>query len=153
MPSPRLLLLLAVPLLVAGCKDRALEQRTKEIERLSDKENRAYRGEALSHIRRNYWTVRDKAWLGKLADGRIVRLEAPHAEVAALPSRAFYSGWHLQVTISSADWRSYPLEPHKEPFTVVYAITRHSTTSWDIRVTEGAVTSPLHKEDAVKLQD
>jgi hypothetical protein len=153
MPSRRWRSLLALPVLLAGCNDRALEQRTEQIEQLSDRENRVYSSEALMHIRRKYWTYRDHAWLGKLPDGTIVRLESPHATAAPLLSRAFYSGWHLQLTISSEDWRTYPPERHENPFAAVYAITRHSATSWDIRVIDGEITSPLQKEDAARLQD
>ena len=153
MPSARWLSLLVLPLLlVAGCKDRALQQRADEIRRISDQENRVYTAEALSHIRRKYWTPRDNCWLGKLPDGTIVSIQSPHAAAAPLMSRAFYSGWHLQLTVLSADWRTYPPAPHQQPFEVVYAITRHSATSWDIRVTDGALTSPLHREDAARLQ-
>jgi len=152
MPAcPRWPSLLLLALLLVGCKDRALDQRTAEIRQLSDKENRAYSADALSHIRRKYWTYRDNAWFGKLPDGTIVRLDGPHATAAPLLSRAFYSGWHLQLTISSDDWRTYPESPHKGPFEVVYAITRHSTTSWDIRVTDGDLTSPLQREDAARI--
>ncbi len=152
MPSPRWLLFLALFFLLAGCDDRSLRQRAAEIRRISDKEDRVYASEALHHIQRTYWTLRGHAWLGKLPDGEIVRLDSPRATAAPLPSRAFYSGWHLQLTISSKDWRSYPAAPHEKPFEAVYAITRHSATSWDIEVSGGTVTSPLDHEDALRLQ-
>jgi len=153
MPSPRWLPLIALPVLLFGCKDRALELRTEQIRKISDQENRAYTAEAIIHIRRKYWTLRDNAWFGKLPDGVIVRIGSPRATAAPLPSRAFYSGWHLQLTISSADCRTYPGGPRQDPFNAVYAITRHSTTSWDIRVTDGSVTSPLQREDLARLKD
>lgn len=152
MPSPRWLLLLSLPFLLTGCNDRSLRQRVEEIRQLSNKEDRAYSAEALSHIERKYWSVHEHQWFGKLPDGRIVRLKSPHATAAPLPSSAFYSGWHLQLTLSSDDWRTWPAGPHEEPLMVVYAITRHSATSWDIRVTDGPVTLPLHPEDAARLQ-
>jgi hypothetical protein len=33
----------------------------------------------------------------------------------------------------------------------VYLITRHSAVSWDIRVIQGPVTAPLHREDAGRM--
>jgi hypothetical protein len=153
MPSPRWLLIPTLSLLLAGCNDRALQQRADQIRQLSDREDRAYASEAFQHVRRTYWTLRDGAWLGKLPDGAIVRLDSPRAIAAPLPSSAFYSGWHLQLTIFSDDWRTYPDSPHQQPFQTVYAITRHSATSWNIRVSEGSVTSPLRGEDAARLQN
>jgi hypothetical protein len=138
-------------LLLAGCNDRALQQRAEQIRELSDKEDRAYAAEALGHIQRRYWTLRDHAWYGKLPDGVIVRLDAPHATAAPLPSRAFYTGWHLQLTVSSEDWRTIPPSPHLHPFRAVYAITRHSATAWDIRLTDGTFTAPLQRADAARL--
>ena len=142
-------LLLAI--LLCGC-NHALEQRANEIRQLSDREDRAYTTEALNQVQRKYWTLRDRAWVGKLPDGTLVRLQSPHAAAAPLPSNAFYSGWHLQLTLSSDDWRTYPAGSHEEPFQAVYAITRHSATTWDIRVTQGPVTAPLQREDAARLQ-
>jgi len=118
----------------------------------SNKEDRAYTAEALRQIQHTYWTLRDHAWMGKLADGTIVRLDAPHATAAPLPSRAFYSGWHLQLTISSEEWRTYPASTHEEPFQAVYAITRRSATNWDIEVSSGPATTPLQREDVVRIQ-
>ena len=152
MPSPRWLPILAFSLLLAACDDRGLRQRAEQIRQLSDKEDRDYASEALHQIKRTYWTARDNAWLGKLPDGAIVRLDGPRAAAAPLPSRAFYSGWHLQLTLSSDDWRTFPDAPHGPSFQVVYAITRHSATSWEIRVTSGPITSPLHREDILRLQ-
>ena len=152
MPSPRWLLLLALPLLLAGCDNRALQQRVDQIRQFTSKQDRAFTAEALGQIQRKYWTLRDRSWFGKLPDGTIVRLQSPHGATAPLSSNAFYRGWHLQLTISSQDWRTYPPAPREEPFEAVYAITRYSATSWDIRVTEGPVTSPLHREDAARLQ-
>jgi hypothetical protein len=153
MPSARWLSIFPLLLLLCGCDDHALQQRTDEIRRLSDKEDRAYTAEALAHIERQYWTLRDHAWIGKLSDGTLIRLDSPHAAAAPLPSSAFYTGWHLQLTISSQDWRSYPASPAVAPFQVVYAITRHSATAWDIRVSEGSVTSPLLREDLPRLRE
>ncbi len=147
MPSPRWLVILALALPVTGCRDRSLEQRTEQIRELSDREDRAYAEEALDHIRHNYWTLRDGGWDGKLQDGTIIRLESPHATAAPLLSREGYRGWHLQLTITSDDWRTYPPATHTGPFETVYAITRYSATSWDIRVTQGDVTSPLRRGD------
>ena len=149
---PRWLSLLAVPLLLAACDARSLRQRTDEIRLISDHEDRVYASQAVQRIEHTYWTIRDGVWLGKLPDGTIVRLDSPHATAAPLPSRAFYSGWHLQLTISSDDWRTYPAASNDQPFEAVYAITRHSSTSWDIRVSGGPVTSPLRREDALRLQ-
>jgi hypothetical protein len=148
-----LLALLAPAISLTGCDDHALQQRAEEIRELSNKQDRAYINEAYLHVQRSYWTLRNHAWLGKLPDGNIVRLQSPHVTAAPLPGSAFYRGWHLQLTISSEDWRAYPAADHGEPFTVVYAITRHSATSWDIRVSAGTVTAPLRREDAVRLQD
>jgi hypothetical protein len=152
MPSPRWLPLLAFSLLLAGCDDRSLRERTEQIRQFSDKEDRAYASEAFHHIQRTYWTLRDHAWLGKLPDGTIIRLDGPHATAAPLPSRAFYSGWHLQLTISSEDWRTYPAGSQNGSFEAVYAITRRSATNWDIEVSKGPVTSPLQREDILGLQ-
>jgi hypothetical protein len=139
------------PVLFSGCRDRGLEQRTEQIRELSTRQDRMYTAEAISHVQRNYWTMRDRSWFGKLAEGDIVRLHEPRATTAALPSRAFYRGWHLQLTISSDDWRVDPKAPHEGHFEVVYAITRHSAVSWDIRVIKGPVTAPLHREDAGRM--
>jgi len=152
MPSPRWLPVLALAVFLGGCKDRALQQRADEIRDFSNKENRAFTADAISHIQRKYWTLREGAWFGRLPDGTIVRLEAPHATAAPLPSSAFFRGWHLQLTISSEDWRTYPPSDHREPFAAIYAITRHSATNWDIRETNGHVTSPLHREDAARVE-
>ncbi len=152
MPSPRWPLFLALFLLLAGCDQRSLRQRTEEIRQISDKEDRAYASQAVLRIQHTYWTVHDGAWLGKLPDGSIVRLDSPHATAAPLPSRAFYSGWHLQLTISSEDWRTYPPASYDHPFEVVYAITRHNASNWNIEVSSGPETSPLRHEDALRLQ-
>lgn len=152
MPSPRWLSFLACFLLLAGCDDRSLRQRADEIRRISDKEDRVYASEAVHRIQRTYWTLRGHTWFGKLPDGSFVRLDSPHATVAPLPSRAFYSGWHLQLTITSQDWRAYPAASHDRPFEVVYAITRHTSTNWNIRITDGPVTAPLRREDLLRLE-
>jgi hypothetical protein len=152
MPPPRGLPLLALALLLSACDDHALQQRTEDIRQLSNKEDRAYITESFQHIQRTYWTLRDHAWFGKLPDGTIVRLQSPHPATAPLPSVAFYRGWHLQLTLSADDWRTYPPEPHAAPFTVVYSITRHSATSWEIRVSHGPITTPLDRQDAIRLQ-
>jgi hypothetical protein len=152
MPSPRWLSFLAFFFLLAGCDDRGLRQRADELRQISDKEDRVYASEALHRIQRTYWTLRGHTWFGKLPDGEIIRLDSPHATAAPLPSRAFYSGWHLQLTISSQDWRTYPADPHDRAFEVVYAITRHTFTSWNIRVSGGPLTAPLHREDILRLE-
>jgi hypothetical protein len=150
-PSLRWLTLLALPLLVCGCDDRGIRQRAEQIKELSDKEDHAYSDQALAQIKRRYWTLYDHAWFGKLPNGAIVRLASPHVTAAPLPSRAFYSGWHLQLTVTSQEWSTDPSAPHRAPFETVYAITRHSATNWDIRVTDGYITAPLHREDAPRL--
>jgi hypothetical protein len=152
MLSPRWLPFLIPALLLAGCDQRSLRQRADELRQISDKEDRVYAAEALRHIQRTYWTLRGHKWLGKLPDGAIVLLESPHATAAPLPSRAFYSGWHLQLTISSQDWRTYPPSDNSQPFEVVYAITRHTSANWNIEVSNGPETAPLHREDALRLQ-
>jgi hypothetical protein len=153
MPSLRWLPLLSLFVILAGCDDRAVQQRADQIRKLSDHEDRAYTAEAVSHIERKYWTVRGHTWYGKLQDGNILRLQAPRATAAPLPSQAFYSGWHLQLTISAQEWGTLPPSEREGTFEVVYAITRHSATAWDIRVSDGPVTSPLHHEDAGRLRD
>jgi hypothetical protein len=35
----------------------------------------------------------------------------------------------------------------------VYAITRHGPTNWNIQVTSGPATAPLHREDALRLEN
>jgi hypothetical protein len=146
MPSRRWPLLL-IPLLLTACKDRALEERTEQIREYSDKEDRVNSAEAIHQIEHQFWTLRDHAWYGKLPDGAIIRLDTPHATAAPLPSRAFYSGWHLQLTISSDTWRTYPPSTPDHPFRAVYAITRHGPTNWQIDVTAGPTTTRLHRED------
>ena len=148
---PQSAILLFLPLLLTGCNDRSLKQRTEEIREFSNREDRAYIAAALDHVRRNYWSVRDHSWYGRLPDGTIVRIDAPHVTPAPLPSTTFYRGWHLQLTVSAAAWRTYPPASHKEPFAVVYAITRHNATNWEIRVSQGSVTTPLRREDAAQL--
>lgn len=152
MPSRRWPVILIAAFALTGCKDRALEQRTEEIRALSNREDIIYRKEALERIEHQYWTLHDGAWLGKRQDGSIVRLESPQISLAPLPSRAFYRGWHLQMTVSSDDWRTYPPASHEGSFAVVYAITRESITSWDIRVAQGDITAPLRREDAAAVQ-
>jgi hypothetical protein len=120
MPSRRWPLLL-IPLLLTACKDRALEERTEQIREYSDKEDRVNSAEAIHQIEHQFWTL--------------------------LPSRAFYSGWHLQLTISSDTWRTYPPSTPDHPFRAVYAITRHGPTNWQIDVTAGPTTTRLHRED------
>jgi len=139
-------------LLLPACKDRALQERAEQIRQYSDQEDHRYTVEAVHQIERQFWTLRDHAWIGKLPDGTLVRLDAPHATTAPLPSRDFYTGWHLQLTISSEDWRTYPASEHAEPFEAVYAITRHGPAKWDIDVTSGPTTVPLDREDAIRLE-
>lgn len=143
-----LLLLLLLP----ACKDRALQERAEQIRQYSNQEDRLYTTQAVHQIQRQFWTLRDHAWIGRLPDGTLIRLDAPHAAAAPLPSRAFYTGWHLQLTISSEDWRTYPPSDHTGPFQAVYAITRHGPTNWTIEVTSGPTTTPLHREDATRLE-
>jgi len=138
-------------LLLAACKDRALEERVQQVKAFSDREDHLYTQQAVHEIEREYWTLRDGAWMGKADDGRIVRLEHPKAATAPLPSRAFYSGWHLQLTIASDDWRTYPPSDNSQPFEATYAITRHSANNWQIDMANGVVTVPLKKEDVVTL--
>jgi hypothetical protein len=141
--------------LFSGC-DRALKQRTEEIREFSDREDRAFREEALKQVQRQYWTVRGKDWYGRLPDGRIVELVAPKVTPAALPSVAFYRGWHLQLTVASEEWQGYPAGDGKGEsggYAVVYAITRQSAQHWDIRVSDGAVTEPLRREDAARVAE
>ena len=152
LPSARWLPLLALFVFLSGCDDRALQQRAEQIRELSEKQDRAYRAEALNQVLRDYWTLRDGSWYGKLPDGTIVELKSRHATPAVLPLVAPSRGWHLQLTISSDDWRTYPESRHEEHFAVVYAITRQNATSWYIRVIDGRVTSPLQREDVPKLQ-
>jgi len=120
--------------------------------KFSDHEDRAYAAEALERIRQTFWTPRNQSWFGKSQDGEIIRLDAPRAIPAPLPSRLGIRGWHLQLTVTSDVWRTYPGEPRQEPFVTVYAITRYSATSWDIRVTDGAITAPLQHADAERIR-
>ncbi len=112
-----------------------------------------YSGQAVHQIEKTYWTQRDHAWMGKLPDGSIVRLESPHITAAPLPSRAFYTGWHLQLTVTSEDWRTYPPSSHTGEFQAVYAITRHGAENWAIDVTTGPTTTPLQREDVAMIHD
>ena len=139
-------------MLLAGCKDRALEERVEQVREFSEREDHLYTQQAVHEVEREYWTLRDGAWLGKTDDGTIVRLEHPKAATAPLPSRAFYSGWHLQLTITSDDWRTYPPSDTSQPFEATYAITRHSSTSWDIDMANGIVTVPLTKDEVKNLE-
>jgi len=139
-------------ILLAGC-DRSLKQRAEEIREYSEREDRMFTAQALTQIKRRYWTVKDHSWYGKMQDGTIVRLNNPHVLLEPLPSREFYRGWHLQMTISSTDWRIYPDGPHAAGFAAVYAITRRSPTSWDIRVTNTeSPTAPLKHVDGVMVE-
>ena len=152
MPSRRWLLPVILALSFSGCGRSPLQQRAEQIRQYSDREDRVYSAEALQHIQRNFWTLREGAWMGKLEDGSIVRLNSPHATAAPLPSRAFYTGWHLQITITSQDWRTYPPSSIVQPFVAVYAITRHSATNWNIQQTNGPVTTPLSRRDLPLLR-
>jgi hypothetical protein len=143
------LAILGAALLLAGCKDRELEERTKQVKAFSDREDHLYTQQAVHEIEKQYWTLRDGVWLGKTDDGTIVRLEHPKAQTAPLPSRSFYSGWHLQLTITSDDWRTYPPSDTSQPFEATYAVTRHSATNWQIDMGNGIVTVPLKKADIV----
>jgi hypothetical protein len=153
MPSPRWLPLLPILFLFSACDQRSLQQTADQIRQQSDREDRMYKAQALQQIEHTYWTLRDHAWFGKLQDGTIVRLDAPHITLAPLPSMAFYSGWHLQMTITSDQWRTYPATSTAQPFQTTYAITRHGATNWNIRVSDGYITSPLHREDAPRLDE
>jgi hypothetical protein len=144
-------LALTLFLLLAGCDHKSLQQQVDAVRAYSEHEDRVYSEQALHQIEKTYWTQRDGAWMGRLPDGSIIRLNAPHAAAAPLPSRAFYSGWHLQLTITSEDWRTYPASPHSQPFSVVYAITRHNVSNWSIDVTSGPTTAPLRREDVALL--
>jgi hypothetical protein len=146
--SSLLLLLLLLP----ACKDRALQERADQIRQYSDQEDRIYTTQAIHQIEHQFWTLRDHIWMGKLPDGTLVRLDSPRAVAAPLPSRAFYSGWHLQLTVSSDDWRTDPPSEHSQPFQAVYAITRRGPTNWDIQVTTGPATTPLHREEILTLE-
>ncbi|MGA3171368.1 MAG: hypothetical protein ABSE62_10170 [Chthoniobacteraceae bacterium] len=141
-----------MPFLLAACHDSALEQRAEEIRQLSDREDRMYAQQAVAKIRHDYWTLRDHSWLGKLPDGAIISLDSPHAAAAPLMSRDGQRGWHLQLTITSDDCHTYPPSTVTQPFQAVYAITRYSETNWDIEVTDGPVTTPLQRIDALRLQ-
>lgn len=138
-------------LLLAGC-DKGLKQRTEEVKEFSKREDRMFTAQALAQVKRRYWTVDNRAWYGKQGDGTIIRLNDPHVRLEPLPSRAFYRGWHLQMTIESEDWRTYPSGVHGHVFAAVYAMTRHSATAWDIRVTNGLETAPLRHEDGVRVR-
>ena len=151
MPFPRWFAPAILALVLTGCGRRTLDLRIEQIRQYSHHEDRAYAADALRHIQHNYWTRHNGVWYGRMEDGTIIRLDAPRAEPAPLPSRAFYSGWHLQLTISSEDWRTYPPSPHEGPFQVVYAITRHSAANWNIAVSQGPVTSPLTHADALRI--
>jgi hypothetical protein len=151
MPTRQYLLLLTF--LLAGCDRQSLQQQVAIVRQFSAREDRLYTEQALQQIGKTYWTPRDHAWLGKLPDGRIVRLENPRDIAAPLPSRAFYSGWHLQLTITSEQWRTYPPSRNAQPFQAVYAITRHGAENWDIDVTGGTATTPLQREDLAFIHD
>ena len=148
MPSPRWLLLSV--LLLVSCGKSPLEQRIEQIRQLSNRQDYMFRSAALGQVERKYWTLRGRDWFGKLPDGTLVCLESPDVIPQPLPSRAFYSGWHLQLTVFSANWRADPAAPAATPFEAVYAITRHSATYWDIRVTSGPITAPVKREDAAR---
>jgi len=152
MPFRRWLLLMAFSSLLCGCHDRSLEQSADEIRQYSDQEDRAYTLEAIRQIEHRYWTLHGHAWYGKLADGSIDRLDEPKATAAPLPSRAFYSGWHLQLTISSDDWRTYPPSQYDGAFQAVYAMTRRGPGNWEIDVTSGPATTPLRHGDAERVE-
>ena len=151
MPSLRHASLLLL-ILLAGCDDR-VRQRAQDIRQLSEHEDRTYMAQAVDRIRHTYWTTRNNSWFGKLPDGSIVRLDAPRAIPAPLISRIGMRGWQLQLTVTSDIWRTYPDEPHRKPYVTVYAITRYSATAWDIRVTDGGITSPLQHADALAIKD
>ena len=148
MPTRRSLPLLLIPLLLAGCDHQSLHQQVEVVRQFSEREDRLYSEQAVHQIEKTYWTQRDHAWMGRLADGSIVRLESFHVAAAPLPSRAAYSGSHLQLTITSDNWRTYPAtRPNSQPFQAVYAITRHGVDSWNIDVTSGPTTAPLRRQD------
>jgi hypothetical protein len=152
MPTRRFLLLL-IPLLLAGCDHQSLHQQVELERQFSAREDRMYAEQAVRQIEKTYWTLRDHTWMGRLPDGSVVCLEGPHATAAPLPSRAFYSGWHLQLTITSDDWRTYPASGHTQPFQAVYAITRHGVDNWKIDVTSGPTTAPLQREDVALINE
>ena len=148
-----MLLLLLVIGMLAGCNDKALKQRTEEIRIFSDREDRVFRAEALAQIEHRYWTVHDHVWYGRLQDGRIYAVRNPRAIPAPLPSRALYHGWHLQLTIVSDSWRTYPATEVKGGFAAIYEMTRYNATSWDIRVVGALPTAPLRHDDALRVEE
>ena len=89
-------------------------------------------------------------WAGDMVDRLGDRIR-PYLQRAwdAINGGQFLSG---KNELTAEDWRTYPQAPHGQAFTVVYAITRHNARSWDIRVSEGQVTTPLRGEDAVRVQ-
>jgi hypothetical protein len=154
MPTRPRLPILLIPLLLAGCDHKSLRQQVELERQFSAREDRMYSEQAVREVEKTYWTRRDHGWLGKLPDGSIVRLESFHATAAPLPSRAFYSGWHLQLTITSDDWRTYPASSsNSQPFQAVYAITRHGVDNWKIDVTSGPATAPLQREDVALISE
>jgi hypothetical protein len=153
MPHLRLLPLACLPLLIpTGCRDRALQQRTEQIREFSDREDRAYRAEAVAQIEHTYWTIQDHTWYGKAPDGTVIQLNGPLLIPAPLPSSAFYRGWHLQLTLIAEDWRTYPAEKHTKPLTIVYGLTRANAKDWVIRVTDGVITTPVHGPEAAAVR-
>jgi hypothetical protein len=126
--------------------------RTEQIRQYSAQEDHVYSDQAVREIERQFWTLRDGAWLGKMDDGTIVRLETPHITKQPLPSKTFYVGWHLQLTLTSDTWRTYPPSQQDGPFEAVYAITRRNDTNWNIEVTQGSETNPLNRDDALKVE-
>jgi hypothetical protein len=118
----------AIAALLIGMVVLSLGIRRNEIERLAnDIRIRNARNERESirmavAIIRAGWYVQGRDWIGKLADGKILWLEAPQVSVTTLKEgRPLCCRWYGEIAVKAYP-RDHSQTPEKEPFVKTYTV-------------------------------
>jgi hypothetical protein len=141
-----------LPLLLAGCDNAAVRQRTEDIQRYNDAMDRKFSTRAAQLVRRR-WVVEGDSWYGKMPDGGVVRIDAPVVQAEALHvGKPFYTGWAGDVSVSAVKWETRPTTNHRAVFHVKYRVTFKELKEGKIEVIDGPKVEQATATEVVRFK-
>ncbi|MEQ1853874.1 MAG: hypothetical protein ABMA01_20040 [Chthoniobacteraceae bacterium] len=129
-------LLIGMVVLSLGIHRNEIERLANDIRIRNARNERESIRKAVATIRAE-WQMQGGDWFGRLADGEVIRLEAPQVSVTTLKEgRPLCCRWYGEIAVKADRW-DHPGTPEKEPFLKTYTVLVRDSKQVEILDTTG----------------
>jgi hypothetical protein len=98
-----------------------IEKRAGEIRKRNAQNERDGKRMAAQLVRET-WHLKGSDWFGRMADGRVFRLESPQVSATTLKEgRPYCCRWFGEISVKADRW-DFGATPEKEPFVKTYTV-------------------------------